>query len=137
MVQLDRTKWADEVSMQYGDELLQEVQALYTLLEEAREYCLEPLDQMERLDEKYTAYMEQKFELKCTCERIHRKYFEQQEENKKLRWQHQQQAQQSQPQDQGPAQIPIPTIVTTTPLPPPVFAPTIPAMMSSTPFQPP
>ena len=137
MVQLDRTKWADEVSMQYGDELLQEVQALYTLLEEAREYCLEPLDQMERLDEKYTAYMEQKFELKCTCERIHRKYFEQQEENKLLRWQQQQQVQQSRPQDQGPAQIPIPTIVTTTPLPPPVFAPTIPAMMSSTPFQPP
>ena len=131
MVQLDRTKWADEVSKQYGDELLLEVQALYIPLEEAREYCLEALDDTERLEDKYKAYMDQKFELKCTCERVHKKYFEQQEENKKLRQQYQQQQQQQMPP------VHIPTIVTTTPMPPPVFAPTMPTMMSSTPFHPP
>ena len=83
MVQLDRTKYADEVSKQYGDELLNDVQDLYQKLEEAREYCLEPLNEDERLQ--YEEYLQIKFELKCTCERVHRQYFEKQEENKRLR----------------------------------------------------
>ena len=83
MVQLDRTKYADEVSKQYGDELLNDVQDLYLKLEEAREYCLEPLNEDERLQ--YEEYLQIKFELKCTCERVHRQYFEKQEENKRLR----------------------------------------------------
>ena len=35
--------------------------------------------------------MEKKFEMKCECERVHRKYFDQQEKNERLRLQYQQQ----------------------------------------------
>ena len=158
MVQLDRHKYADEVSKQYGDELLNDVQDLYLKLEEAREYCLEPLNDDERLQ--YEEYLQIKFELKCTCERVHRQYFEQVEQNKKLRNQQQMMTQPQQPQVQvqppndilahledpynaphgttygnfgpqppiGPAILP--TIITTT------AANNMPGMMSSTPFHP-
>ena len=98
MVQLDRSKYADEVSKQYGDELLNDVQDLYLKLEEAREYCLEPLNEDERLQ--YEEYLQIKFELKCTCERVHRQYFEQVEQNKKLRNQQQMMTPPQQPQGQ-------------------------------------
>ena len=111
MVQLDRTKYADEVSKQYGDELLNDVQDLYLKLEEAREYCLEPLNEDERLQ--YEEYLQIKFELKCTCERVHRQYFEQVEQNKKLRNQQQMMTQPQQPQGQIQP-IVTPIFVTTT-----------------------
>ena len=98
MVQLDRQKYTDEVSKQYGDELLNDVQDLYLKLEEAREYCLEPLNEDERLQ--YEEYLQIKFELKCTCERVHRQYFEQVEQNKKLRNQQQMMTPPQQPQGQ-------------------------------------
>ena len=87
IVQLNRGKFADEVSKQYGDELLKDVHDLYEVVEEAREYCLEVLNGDERIQKE--EYLHIKFEEKCACERIHRKYFEQQEENKRWRQQHQ------------------------------------------------
>ena len=83
--QLNREKFADEVSKQYGDDLLNDVYDLYSKVEEAREYCEEVLEETERLQ--YGYYLQNKFEDVCECERNHRKYFEQQEENKKWRQQ--------------------------------------------------
>ena len=108
--QLDRTKFADEVSKQYGDELITNCRLLYEDLEAAREYCLEPLMQHERAQ--YTQYLMDKFNQLQTCERIHRSYFEKQVEDKQRR---QQESQQTQP----------PPMFTSTPFhqPPPKFVP--------------
>ena len=134
MYQLDRQQFADEVSRQYGDELLKDVLEHYIKVEEARDYCLEPLEEIERLE--YADYIQSKFEDKCLCERIHRKYFEEQEEKKRLRQQQQQQHMQfSQSQVPPPSHIPFsaaatpirPSMVSTAPRP--VFVP-----MMSTPF---
>ena len=125
MVELDRTLFGDEISKEHGDILLKDVQEQYLEVERVREYCLEPLDYLEREEDKYTEYMRKKFVLKCKCERIHRKYFEQEEENKKLRDQSQQQ-QMQQEQMQPPTinekeyQIPSgrqPPMDFTTPIP--------------------
>ena len=114
-VQLDRGQFADEISKQYGDQLLNDVQELYLELENAREYCLEALDETERLEEKYTEYMHHKLVMKCTCERVHRKYFEEQEESKRLRQQYQQQMMTQPQQPQGQVQpIVTPIFHTTT-----------------------
>ena len=89
LTQLDRTRWSDEVEKPFGDDLLDDVQQYYLEVEQAREYCLEPLNEVERLEK--LAYMEEKFLMKCKCERVHRKYFDQQEKNERLRLQYQQQ----------------------------------------------
>ena len=110
--QLDRTKYADEVSKQFGDELITNCRLLYEELEAAREYCLEPLTQHERAQHKYTQYLTEKFNQLQTCERIHRAYFERQMEDKQRR---QQESQHTQP----------PPMFTSTPFhqPPPKFVP--------------
>ena len=82
-VQLDQQKGSDEISRQYGDELLKKVHDLYNKVEQAREYCEEVLEEDERLQHEY--YMKNKFEDVCECERIHRKYFEKQEQNQRLK----------------------------------------------------
>ena len=66
LTQLDRTRWSDEVEKPFGDDLLDDVQQYYLEVEQAREYCLEPLNEVERLEKQ--AYMEEKFVMKCTCE---------------------------------------------------------------------
>ena len=91
-LELSREKFVDDVSRQYGDKLLKDVDDLYTKVEEAREYCEEILEEEERL-QYGNYYLRNKFEDACECERIHRKYFEQQEENKRLRQTQQSQAQ--------------------------------------------
>ena len=110
ILQLDRTKFADEVSKQFGDELIYNCRMLYEDLEAAREYCLEPLMPHERAQ--YAQYLIDKFNLLQTCERIHRAYFERQFEDKQRR---QQESQQTQP----------PPMFTSTPFhqPPPKFVP--------------
>ena len=133
MYQLDRQQFADEVSRQYGDELLKDVLEHYIKVEEARDYCLEPLDEIERLE--YVDYIQSKFEDKCLCERIHRKYFEEQEEKKRLRQQQQQQHMQFS-QSQVPPPIHIPFSAAATPLsqaPPPI---NIPFSSAATPIRP-
>ena len=130
--QLDRERFGDdEVSKQYGDDLLHNVVDLYKKVEEAREYCEEVLEEDEKLQHAF--YMRNKFEDFCECERIHRKYFEQQEESKKLR---QSQQSQVQPPYHGSATMtappPVrPTIVSSAQRP--AFIQARPAMMS-TPF---
>ena len=131
--QLDRERFGDdEVSKQYGDDLLHNVVDLYKKVEEAREYCEEVLEEDERL-QLGNVYMRNKFVEFCECERIHRKYFEQQEESKKLR---QSQQSQVQPPYHGSATMtappPVrPTIVSSAQRP--AFIQARPAMMS-TPF---
>ena len=87
-LQMNKEKFVDDITVQYGDELLKEVETLYQQVEDTREYCLAPLTVEERLY--YGDYMQQKFEMLVTCQRMHRKYFEQQLEDKKLRNQQQQ-----------------------------------------------
>ena len=133
MYQLDRQQFADEVSRQYGDELLKDVLEHYIKVEEARDYCLEPLEEIERLE--YVDYIQSKFEDKCLCERIHRKYFEEQEEKKRLRQQQQQQHMQFS-QSQVPPPSHIPFSAAATPLsqaPPPI---NLPFSAAATPIRP-
>ena len=116
LFQLNREKWGDEISQQYGDELLKEVQMLYSQVEDVREYCLEPLTEDEQLQK--SPWLEEKFELLCMCERVYKKYFEQQEENKRLRQQYQQQKmQQAQSQRQMPPPAPNTSPSMSTPFP--------------------
>ena len=86
LFQLNREKFADEISQPYGDELLSDVHTLYIKVQEAREYCEEVLNEEELLS--LGDYLQSKFEMVLTCERVHRKYFEEQEENKRLRKQY-------------------------------------------------
>ena len=97
IVQLDREKFV-EVSKQYGDKLLNDVQVLYQRVELARKYCLEALDQHERLEDKYTKYMQIMSENLCTVKRVHQMYFEEQEE---IKTSSQQQIQSSKSQTQA------------------------------------
>ena len=87
VVQLDRERSTYEVRKQYGDKLLNDTQTFYQRVELAREYCLEALDEQERLEDKYAKYMQIMFNNLCTCEEVHRMYFEQQEKNRILRQQ--------------------------------------------------
>ena len=98
IVQLDREKFVGEVSKQYGDKLLNDVQVLYQRVELARKYCLEALDQQERLEDKYTKYMQIMSENLCTVKRVHQMYFEEQEE---IKTSSQQQIQSSKSQTQA------------------------------------
>ena len=98
IVQLDREKCDGEVSKQYGDKLLNDVQVLYQRVELARKYCLEALDQHERLEDKYTKYMQIMSENLCTVKRVHQMYFEEQEE---IKTSSQQQIQSSKSQTQA------------------------------------
>ena len=82
--QLNREKFADVISRQFGDELLNEVHNLYAKVEEAREFCEEVLSEEERL-QYGNYYLQNKFEDVMECERIHRKYFEEEAENKQRR----------------------------------------------------
>ena len=82
--QLNREKFADVISRQFGDELLNEVYNLYAKVEEAREFCEEVLSEEERL-QYGNYYLQNKFEDVMECERIHRKYFEEEAENKQRR----------------------------------------------------
>lgn len=112
--QLDRSQFSDEISRQYGDQLLNEVLVAYANVEEARAYCLEPLTIEERQNPKYADYMTKKFEARVICERMHQKYFEEQEEKKRLRQLQQEQAQANQFQK---SQVQQPPLITSTPLP--------------------
>ena len=134
--QLNRANFADEISQQFGDDLLQDVKQKFGKVEEAREYCLEVLEEQERLQ--YDYYLQNKFEDVCECERIHRNYFEKMVEDKIARSQ-QQMAQPPTSQVQPPhlgsflSQLPpgthiAPNIITTT------AANILPTMMTSTPF---
>ena len=134
--QLNRANFADEISQQFGDDLLQDVKQKFGKVEEAREYCLEVLEEQERLQ--YDYYLQNKFEDVCECERIHRNYFEKMVEDKVARNQ-QQMSQPPTSQVQPPhlgsflAQPPpgahiAPNIITTT------AANILPNMMTSTPF---
>ena len=104
-VQLDQQKFGDEISRQYGDELLNDVHILYAKVEEAREYSEEALNDEERIQHGY--YLQNKFEDVCECERIHRHFFEVQEENKRLRYQQQQATQPPQSHTQPPHGVPM------------------------------
>ena len=101
IVQLDREKFVGEVSKQYGDKLLNDVQVLFQRVELARKYCLEALDQQERLEDEYTKYMQIMSENLCTVQRVHQMYFEEQEE---IKTSSQQQIQSSKSQTQALSQ---------------------------------
>ena len=120
MLQLDRSKYPDEVSRQFGDDLLNDCRAVYEKLEEVREFCLEPLRKYERTQ--YSQYLIDKFNLLQTCERIHRSYFERQEENKQRRQEESQQTQQP-PQMSTPFHQPPPQFIPPQGQPGPQFAP--------------
>ena len=134
--QLDRRKFSDEVSIQFGDDLLNDVVENYEKVETAREYCLEVLEEEERVQ--YEPYLEKRYEELCECKRIHRQYFEKALEDKIARSQ-QQMSQPPMSQVQTPfigsflSQQPpgahiVPNIITTT------AANILPPMMTSTPF---
>ena len=97
IVHLDTEKSAYEVKKQYGDKLLNDVQVFYQRVELARQYCLEALEPQERLEDKHTKYMQCMFGNLFTCERVHKMYFEEQEESQIIR---QQQIQYLKPQEQ-------------------------------------
>ena len=120
MLQLDRSKYPDEVSRQFGDDLLNDCRAVYEKLEEVREFCLEPLRKYERTQ--YSQYLIDKFNLLQTCERIHRSYFERQEENKQRRQEESQQTQQP-PQMSTPFHQPPPQFIPPQGQPGPQYAP--------------
>ena len=131
--QLDNPNFTDDVSKQYGDGLLRDVEENYKKVEEAREYCLEVLEPEERMQNHRMEYLDKKLDEVFLCRRVHNKYFEQQEERKKLR---QSQPSQVQPPYQGnitmTAPPPLrPTIVSSAQRP--AFIQARPAMMS-TPF---
>ena len=134
--QLNRGKFSDEVSIQFGDDLLNDVVENYEKVETAREYCLEVLEEEERVQ--YEPYLEKRYEELCECKRIHRQYFEKVLEDKIARSQ-QQMSQPPMSQVQTPfigsflSQPPpgahiVPNIITTT------AANILPPMMTSTPF---
>ena len=120
MLQLDRSKYPDEVSRQFGDDLLNDCRAVYEKLEEVREFCLEPLRKYERTQ--YSQYLIDKFNLLQTCERIHRSYFEKQRENKQRRQEESQQPQQP-PQMSTPFHQPPPQFIPPQGQPGPQYAP--------------
>ena len=120
MLQLDRSKYPDEVSRQFGDDLLNDCRAVYEKLEEVREFCLEPLRKYERTQ--YSQYLIDKFNLLQTCERIHRSYFEKQRENKQRRQEESQQTQQP-PQMSTPFHQPPPQFIPPQGQPGPQYAP--------------
>ena len=120
MLQLDRSKYPDEVSRQFGDDLLNDCRAVYEKLEEVREFCLEPLRKYERTQ--YSQYLIDKFNLLQTCERIHRSYFERQTENKQRRQEESQQTQQP-PQMSTPFHQPPPQFIPPQGQPGPQYAP--------------
>ena len=117
--QLDRTLFSDEISHQYGDQLLNEVLVTYEKVEEARAYCLEPLTIQERENPKYEEYMRKKFEARMICERMYKKYFEEEEEKKRLR-QGQAQAEANLFQNH---QVPPPVVTSAAMTPPTMTAP--------------
>ena len=72
--QLNRANFSDEVSIQFGNDLLTDVKENFVKVEEAREYCLEVLEEGDR--QEFAYYMKNKLEDLFECERIHRQYFE-------------------------------------------------------------
>ena len=87
--QLDNPNFTDDVSKQYGDGLLRDVEENYKIVEKAREYCLEVLEPEEQLQKHRTEYLDKKLDEVFICRRIHNKYFELQEEKKRQKQQHQ------------------------------------------------
>ena len=124
--QLDNPNFTDDVSKQYGDGLLRDVEENYKIVEEAREYCLEVLELEERMQNHRAEYLDHKFEEVLLCRRIHSKYFEHQEEKKRQEQQYQEQQSQKQLRQklQFQGQMPPPT---------PGFAPNT-SIRMSTPF---
>ena len=78
---LDIERYPDDISRQEGNALLNDVADLFREVEKARLYCEDALDEEEalQLGNAYLHNKEQEFE---ECVRIHKEYFEQQEENK-------------------------------------------------------
>ena len=124
--QLDNPNFTDDVSKQYGDGLLRDVEENYKIVKEAREYCLEVLEPEEQLQKHRTEYLDKKLDEVFICRRIHNKYFELQEEKKRQKQQYQEQQAQKQLKQklQFQGQMPPPT---------PGFAPNT-SIRMSTPF---
>ena len=111
LFQLDREKFSDDVSQEYGEALMNGVYALYEKLEEAREHCEEVLNDAERVA--HGDYLKTKFEMVLTCERLFTKYFEEQEANKSRRMA--EARKKAEEQAKATANLPSQPILTSTP----------------------
>ena len=108
MIQLSKEEFGDTISREYGDKLLQAVYDTFDVVEEAREKCLEVLTTDDlAANPKYEQYMRDLLGKRCTCERMHQKYFEDQQRFE----QHlQQQAQKQQDGSYKPLLQPTPIV---------------------------
>ena len=88
MMQFSREEFGDTISKEYGDKLLQAVDDAFDVVEEAREKCLEVLTADDLVaNPKYEQYMKDMLARRCTCERMHQKYFEDQQKFEQYRQQ--------------------------------------------------